>query len=420
MNIRSQITILIAGVFVILGLAAIMVGQLVIMPSFAQLERADARTAMRRIDYALGQTLDQVAVAAVDWGNWADTYHFAEDHNPAFIRTNITGVALRQLNVNALMIIDRAGEVLLARDTDLRSELRWTWISPHCARCRRSPWREQPAGRPARGLLQTSRGILIPARRIDGTGGGPARGMVVMGRLLTPEVIKLIAAQAQADLTLLPPAGSAQPETIEETEQLTRVYRTFQDVYGKPIMTLRVDVPREVSLRGKAAVKIAALSLFTAVVVVLILLVVVLNRVILDPLAAITRHAVTIGEGKDLTTQLDLKRSDEMGVLAREFDRMVERVAESRMQLVDQSFQAGFAELAKGVLHNLGNAMTPIGVRPANLAERLRRAPAGDADLAWRNRRPERPMPRRRPEESCAWPPRSLPPRCAWPRRTSR
>jgi len=385
-NIRSQITILIAGVFVILGVAAIMVGQLVIMPSFAELERADARTAMRRIDYALGQTLEQVAVAAVDWGNWADTYHFAEDRNPTFVRANITGVALRQLDVNVLMIIDRAGEVILARDTDLRSELPLNLdLTALRSLPAQFPWREQlRAGRPARGLLQTSRGILILAESpvLDGTGAGPARGMVVMGRLLTPEVIKVIAAQAQADLTLLPPAASAQPETIEDTGRLTRVYRTFHDVYGKPIMTLRVDVPREVSLRGKAAVKVAALCLFTAVVVVLILLVAVLNRVILDPLAAITRHAVTIGEGKDLTTRLNLARSDEMGVLAREFDRMVERVAESRMQLVDQSFQAGFAELAKGVLHNLGNAMTPIGVRLANLAERLRRTPAGDADLA--------------------------------------
>jgi len=61
---------------------------------------------------------------------------------------------------------------------------------------------------------------------------------------------------------------------------------------------------------------------------------------------------------------------------------MVERVAESRMQLVDQSFQAGFAELAKGVLHNLGNAMTPISVRLAGLTERLRGAPIADAEQA--------------------------------------
>jgi signal transduction histidine kinase len=117
-------------------------------------------------------------------------------------------------------------------------------------------------------------------------------------------------------------------------------------------------------------------------VVVLILLVSVLNRLVLTPLAVVTRHAVALDEGKDLTTRLDLARTDEIGVLARELDRMVARVAESRTQLVDQSFQAGFAELAKGVLHNLGNAMTPIGVRLANLRERLRAAPSDDAEQA--------------------------------------
>jgi signal transduction histidine kinase len=91
---------------------------------------------------------------------------------------------------------------------------------------------------------------------------------------------------------------------------------------------------------------------------------------------------VALGEDRDLTTRLDLQRGDEIGVLAREFDRMVARVAQSRTQLVDQSFQAGHAELAAGVLHNLGNAMTPIGVRLANLSARLRAAPIGDAEQA--------------------------------------
>jgi signal transduction histidine kinase len=91
---------------------------------------------------------------------------------------------------------------------------------------------------------------------------------------------------------------------------------------------------------------------------------------------------VALGEDRDQTPRLDLRRGDEFGVLARELDRMVERLAESRMQLVDQSFQAGFAELANGVLHNLGNAMTPMSVRLANLTERLRAAPIADAEQA--------------------------------------
>jgi two-component system NtrC family sensor kinase len=134
--------------------------------------------------------------------------------------------------------------------------------------------------------------------------------------------------------------------------------------------------------RGQSAVTFASTLLIVAAVLALLLLVVVLNRTVLAPLARVTGHAVSIGEGTDLTARLDLKAGDEVGVLAREFDRMVGRLAESRRQLVDQSFQAGFAELAKGVLHNLGNAMTPLGVRLGKLGERLRDAPVADVEFA--------------------------------------
>jgi two-component system, NtrC family, sensor kinase len=383
-KIRSQVTILIAGIFVILGLAALMVGKLVIMPSFAQLERVDARTAMRRIEHALNQTLGQVAVASMDWGNWADTYRFAEDHNPQFVSSNITAAALKQLDVNALLIVNEDGKLLLAKDEDLATERPLGLdLTARAVLPDDFPWRGSLLkGQAVKGLLRTNKGMLLLAAApiLDGNGGGPARGMVLMGRLLGTAVVQGIAEQAQANLTMLPPRTDA-AEQIEETDTQTRVYRSFEDLYGRPIMAFRVDVPREVSMRGKAAVKVASACLFAAAVLVLILLVVVLNRVILDPLALVTRHAVAIGEGGD-APPLALPRADEIGLLAREFDRMVQRVTETRMQLVDQSFQAGFAELARGVLHNLGNAMTPLGVRLANLGERLRSAPAEDAEQA--------------------------------------
>ena len=218
------------------------------------------------------------------------------------------------------------------------------------------PWRTNLRdARPAHGLLATNRGILMLAAApvLDGSGGGVARGMVFMGQILSASEVRSIAAQAQADLSLLAPGAIQAREQLIESDAVTRVYRAFDDVYGRPVMTLRVDVPREVT-----------------------------RRLILTPLAVVTRHAVALDEGRDLTTRLDLGRTDEIGVLARELDRMVARVAESRTQLVDQSFQAGFAELAKGVLHNLGNAMTPIGVRLASLRERLRAAPGEDAEQA--------------------------------------
>ena len=99
------------------------------------------------------------------------------------------------------------------------------------------------------------------------------------------------------------------------------------------------------------------------------------------PVSRLTQHAVRIAEGDDLTQRMNVRRADEIGVLAREFDRMVDKLADARRRLVDQSFEAGAAQAASGVLHNIGNAMTPLGVTVATLQERLRSAPAGEIEM---------------------------------------
>src|SRR5262249_34715401 len=157
-----------------------------------------------------------------------------------------------------------------------------------------------------------------------------------MGRLLSAAEVAHIGVQAQAELALLAPTVIRGPEQLVEEDTVTHVYRAFDDIYAHPAMTLRVDVPREVTARGNAAVALASACLAGTAVAWRIVRVLGLTRLILGPLAAMTRHAVAVGQDEDLTTRLDSRRGDEIGVLAREFDRMVARVAESRTELVDQ------------------------------------------------------------------------------------
>jgi sensor domain CHASE-containing protein len=374
----------IAAIFAILGLAEVLVERYIIMPSFAQLERADAGVAMRRIQYAFDLTLERLEVMAIDWGNWADVYRFMGDRNPAAVNGDMSTSAIREIGVNLVLIVDLDGNVVFSRLVDLPPGQTLDLVARSSLPAQ-FPWRAQlRSAQPVQGLLPTNLGTLLLAAGpiLDGDARGPSRGMIILGRMLRAAEIRNIAAQAQASLSLLPAPAVARPDQLTQASSITHVDRDFVDIFGRPILTLRVDVPREITARGRTAVAYASACLLAAAVIILILLVVVLSRVILNPLAAVTRHAVAVGEEKDLTTRLDLERQDEIGVLAREFDRMVERVARSRTQLVDQSFQAGFAELAKGVLHNLGNAMTPIGVRLASLAQRLRSVPGDDAAQA--------------------------------------
>jgi len=386
-NIRSKMISLLALLFAVLIVLEIAVQKQVLMPSFAELEREDAQTSMKRISYALDTTLESLELTATDWGNWADVYQFVQSPNVAFVNSNITPVAMKQLKVNAMLIVDLNGGYVLssARTLDTGEPLDLDLVARK-ALPEDFPWRRNLAdGKPARGLLRTNRGVMMIAAApvLDGSGGGQPLGMVVMGRLLTPLQVQMIGAQAQAALTLLLDRPSTGGEEIAETDTSTQVFRPFTDIYGRPLLSFRVDVPRRITARGQGAVTYASMYLIVAAVTVLLLLVVALNRIVLKPLARVTRHAVAMATGTDLTARLDLPGQDEIARLAREFDRMVERVADSRRQLVDQSFQAGFAELAKGVLHNLGNAMTPLGVRLSKLGDRLRNAPAGDVDLAF-------------------------------------
>jgi two-component system, NtrC family, sensor kinase len=384
-NIRTKMISLLALLFTVLIVLEISIQKQVLMPSFAALEREDAQTSMRRIEYALDSALENLELSAADWGNWADVYRFVQSRNPDFVAANITPVAMKQLRVNALLIVDTHGDYVSssAQALDAGAPLDLD-LTARKALPENFPWRDDLSrGKPVRGLLRTNRGIMMIAAApvLDGSGAGQPLGLVLMGRLLTPAQVRLIGAQAQASLALVP-LRLLDTDNIAETEMSTQVFKSFVDIYGRPIMSLRVEVPRRITAQGHGAVTYASLYLIGAAVTVLVLLVVALNRIVLRPLARVTRHAVAVGDGTDLTARLNIPGQDEIAKLAGEFDRMVERVAESRRQLVDQSFQAGFAELAKGVLHNLGNAMTPLGVRISKLGDRLRDAPAADVELA--------------------------------------
>jgi two-component system, NtrC family, sensor kinase len=385
MNIRTKMVSLLALLFVALIVLDVAVQNRILLPSFAELERDDAKTSMKRIGYALDQTLDGLQLSATDWGDWQDVYDYVQAPNSDFVSTNITPNAIKQLQVNALLIVDLRGKVVVARSQELSGAsleidlVRWSALPENF------PWRRNLAtGTPARGLIQTDQGVMMIAAApvLNGSGSGSALGMVIMGRLLTPLQVRLLGAQAQATLSMMQGIRSAGADQIVDTDALTEVFRTFQDIYGRPVLTLRVEVSRRITARGRDAVTYASAYLIGAAIAALILLVIVLNKTVLSPLARVTRHAVAIGKGTDLSARLNLKGHDEIALLAREFDGMVGRVADTRRELVDQSFRAGFAELAKGVLHNLGNAMTPLGVRVSKLRERLRDVPVGDLERA--------------------------------------
>ena len=407
MKIRAKVAALLAAVFLALTIVEWGVGQAFLLPRFEEIELDNAHTAMMRINYGVHQALTEIQVSATDWGNWKDTYEFILDHNPQFEQENLSEAAMKQLRLTALAFVDLNGDVVLSRSFDPASgKIRPLDLFPQAPLPKNFVWRENlRSGLPGQGLIWTDNGVLLAAVApiLDGYGQGPSRGMVLMGRLLTDAEVAEIGARVQTTVALAAVRGAAgsandllrlDGETVANVNivingDTTEVYRVFKDVHGVPVLSLRVDVPRAISKGAQTTVNYVLAFTVGAAIVVLLFLLVSLDRTVLAPLARVTRHAVRIGAGDDLTTRLNLDRNDEIGALATEFDRMVAQVAESRRQLIDHSFDAGKSELSRGVLHNIGNAITPLRVRLAKLHERLRSAPTSDVARALTEREEE-------------------------------
>jgi signal transduction histidine kinase len=94
-----------------------------------------------------------------------------------------------------------------------------------------------------------------------------------------------------------------------------------------------------------------------------------LQWLVLGPIGKFTGHVLAIGRNGDISRRVGLDRADELGLLGREFDAMLENLAQARNRLLDQSYRSGIAEMASGVLHNLRNQLAPLAMRLGRLRE---------------------------------------------------
>ena len=378
--------------FLAFGAVDYAVQRKVILPSFEALEADLARTDMERVTRAMDGEMDQLLTFCADWGNWLETYRYMGGENPSFIADNMTESTIVAAGLDLVAYVADDGRFVWTKGLVPGTEtaLDYRMLDGPGLPADHPFMDAVRTGGTARGIVVTEHGpmMLVAAPVLDGAGNGPHRGSVLLGRVITPQVAGRLAAQAQVQLEVsTPPAAAAAagpdpvaPRIVQGTTH-NAVYRNLYDIAGEPSVQLRIDVPRAVTARGHDATGYALASVFVAGAIVLVTLVVALRYMVLRPVSLLTDHAVAITEGDDLTRRMNFERRDEIGILAKEFDRMVDKLADARRRVVDQSFEAGAAQVTAGVLHNVGNAMTPLAVAVNSLQERLRGAPLGEIEM---------------------------------------
>src|SRR5690606_7555059 len=222
------------------------------------------------------------------------------------------------------------------------------------------------------GLLATNAGPMLVSSRpvITSAKQGPIAGTLVMGQFLDAARLESLRQRTEVALEALSPAEAprvaglpdAGPGDVVQVagDDFVQAYSVLRDLGGEPLLVLETSTPRRVSAIGGRTVGAAVLSLALAGIVVATAAWLLLRRIILRPLERLAAHMNGIRQSGDLSVALNEKRRDEIGALARAFDRMTRELYDARRALLEQSFKAGKADTAAEVLHNIRNALTPM------------------------------------------------------------
>jgi PAS domain S-box-containing protein len=341
---------------VLVGLIAILhvVSRGILLASFETLEERISRRNVQRALAALDNDLVELDSKARDWAWWDNTYQFVSDRNPAYVASNLSTESVSNVRVNLMVFLNADGEVVTARCVDYR-EKEDRPVPEEFLRCLvpgQPPLVDTDDHAGYRGLFRTPDGPLLTATRpiLPSAGEGVARGFLLLGRWLDGREIERLSAMTHLRWDLLPYVGAGNEDhhcsatgpdlstgaqiTLERVDGDTLAGSVvLRDLRGAACLTLRVTMPREVYQHGQLATRSVVLAAAAVGVLFSLLTLLLLERLVVSPVAALSAAVRAIAGRGDFSARLPVRSTDELGALAATINSMLAVLERSANEL---------------------------------------------------------------------------------------
>jgi methyl-accepting chemotaxis protein len=340
-NLSQQATMLMAAVVLCVALTLFGTSSVLLSTRFGDLERRDTTQNAQRALEALSAQVAALNSKGSDWANWDDLYGFMERGDQAFVDANMSNSALSGMKLNVMLFVNNAGKLMAGKAYDFAAQQPVTVPASLTALMQDQAnllWQHPDLTKSTAGILMLPEGpMLIVSRPIlTSDAEGPSHGTLLWGRYLDDALVQELAGTTHlslhlygvADANLPADSAAALRQLSAQTPVTTRVldgqtvagYGLIQDVYGKPALIMRADMPRTIVQEGQQTVHYFTLLLLVICGLLGAVVVWLLRRVILQPLARLVVVADRLAEGRLDVTLEDAARGDEIGRLARAID----------------------------------------------------------------------------------------------------
>jgi len=362
--------------------------RLVLLGSFAELEEREVQRNVGRVLSAVADDVSAVDQKCRNAATWDQAYAYIQNASPGFVKSEIgygafSDPAVRRLN--AEVYIRSSGRIIFGEGFDLAIQ-KETPI-PKGLRDHLFAGSRLLAEGGVSGIVSLPEGPMLVASRpiLTTAGKGPIRGSLIMGRYLDAAEVNCLGERTHLSVTLLrlddlllppdlltatPPVNGQAPILVRPLNAKTiGGYALLRDIYGKPLLALGVDIPREIYRRGQTSVLYFLISLAVAGLVFGLVTLVLLEKAVLSRLIKLGAYVTGIGESGDLSARVSLSGRDELSSLAGAINRMLEALQRSQQEIARRQRAQEEALAAKQAAEDASRAKSAF---LANMSHELR------------------------------------------------
>ncbi len=297
-----------------------------VLPEVREIEAKKHLGSITRVENALNDELEHLAISAVDWGEWDDTYNYVILPNIAYEKSNLSNETLSDLNVDLLLILNKSNEVVWrmtskelsnAAENALISGNRWN--AQH-------PLLYKPQQAAMQGIFLSDSGPLLIARQqiLNSQGAGTPQGYFFFAKRLSQSFIQAISDKIETPFSI---------DVVNNTQDLPSLTfisnnqthaqssTPFENSDNK---VLQIDIfqARPFYLQALNAITYSLVAILLIGVISCLVTYFLLKNILINPIVLLQKQAEMFKKHDGKQPFKLLNRKDELGQLSSSFVSM--------------------------------------------------------------------------------------------------
>jgi PAS domain S-box-containing protein len=354
-TVRRKTLAAIAVTTIVLIIALCTLARLFLVQRFSDLEDASMADSVERAEIAIQDEIVQLNKIAADNAVFDETYKFVSKPSVDYIRSNFGSGATSTLareNYQILAFLDLSGHAVATKSYDPAKRLDVD-ISPSLAahfskldRLVALPL----AGSEVTGIVLVKEGPLLVSSQpiLTSEGKGPIGGILIMGCYLKRQDLDKAERKTHLSLSvarlddpqLAPDFALARDHLSSDKSVFVRPldgetiagYALFHDIYGKPVIVMKAQMPRTIYRQGRLTLLYLAAALAIGGFVFGTVVALLLDKLLVSRLRTLDEGVAAIAESGDLSARVACGGKDELARFAEAINRMLDSLQLSRSE----------------------------------------------------------------------------------------